>query len=144
MNKSNNNINTKIEDNRKNINDEFNELIKELNTENRKPYSIFYRPKLYSFLDGKYKYYRLYIDKDIITEDENNQDLPVKYEEGKNAKLNDINNNKIGKSYSKFLIGDDKNAKGNNKKIIINNINFEKNNIDSLKDNENDVENEKG
>ena len=143
MNKSNNNINTKIEDNRKNINDEFNELIKELNLENRKPYSIFYRPKLYSFLDGKYKYYRLYIDKDIITEDENNQDLPVKYEEEKNAKLNDINDSKIGKSYSKFSIGDDKNARGNNKKIIINNINFEKNNIESLKDNENDIENEK-
>ena len=68
---------------RKNINDEFNELIKELNSENKKPYSIFYRLKLYSFLDGKYKYYRLYIDKDIITEDENNQDLPVKYKEGK-------------------------------------------------------------
>ena len=143
MNKSNNNIEIKIEDNRKNINDEFNELIKELNSENKKPYSIFYRPKLYSFLDGKYKYYRLYIDKDIITEDENNQDLPIKYEDVKNAKLNDINNSKIGKSLSKFSIGDDKNTKGNNKKIIINNINFEKNNIESLKDNENDVENEK-
>ena len=143
MNKNNNNIQTKIEDNRKNINDEFNELIKELNSENKKPYSIFYRPKLYSFLDGKYKYYRLYIDKDIITEDENNQDLPVKFEEGNNIKLNDINNSKIGKSYSKLSIGNDKNAKGNNKKIIINNINFEKNNIESLKDNENDIENEK-
>ena len=143
MNKNNNNIQTKIEDNRKNINDEFNELIKELNSENKKPYSIFYRPKLYSFLDGKYKYYRLYIDKDIITEDENNQDLPVKFGEGNNVKLNDINNSKIGKSYSKLSIGDDKNAKGNNKKIIINNINFEKNNIESLKDNENDIENEK-
>ena len=143
MNKSNNNIQTKIEDNRKNINDEFNELIKELNSENKKPYSIFYKLILYSFLDGKYKYYRLYIDKDIITEDENNQDLPIKFEEGKNAKLNDISNSKFGKSYSKFSIGDDKNAKGNNKKIIINNINFEKNNIESLKDNENDAENEK-
>jgi len=143
MNKSNNNIHTKIEDNRKNINDEFNELIKELNSENKKPYSIFYRLKLYSFLDGKYNYYRLYIDKDIITEDENNQDLPVKYEEGKNAKLNDINNSKLGKNYSKFSNGDDKNTKGNNKKIIINNINLDKKNIESLKDNENDVENEK-
>lgn len=42
-----------------------------------------------------------------------------KYEEGKNVKLNDINHSKIGKSYSKFSIGDDKNTKGNNKKIII-------------------------
>jgi len=141
-NNKNNNNNARIEDNRKNINDEFNELIKELNSENKKPYSIFYRLRLYSFLDGKYKYYRLYIDKDIITEDENNRDLPVKYEEGKNDKLNDFNNSKIGKSYSKFSIGDDKNTKRNNKKIIINNNNFEKNNIESLKENENDVEKE--
>ena len=60
LNKSNNNIQTKIEDNRKNINDEFNELIKELNSENKKPYSIFYKLILYSFLDGKYKYYKAF------------------------------------------------------------------------------------
>ena len=129
MNKNNNNnIQNQIEDNIKNIKDNFNELINELNSENKKPYSIIYKPKLYSFLDGKYKYYRLYINKDIITEDGISQDLPVKYDEGKNTKLTDINNSKIEKSYS---ITD-----------VINNKNFEKYDIESLKYKENDVENE--
>jgi len=52
-NNKNNNNNARIEDNRKNINDEFNGLIKELNSENKKPYSIFYRLKLYSFFRWK-------------------------------------------------------------------------------------------
>ena len=62
-----------IEDNFQNINDEFNLLIKELSKENTKPFSIFYKVQMYSFLDGKYKYYRLYINDDIITGNENDQ-----------------------------------------------------------------------
>ena len=50
-----------------NIINEFNELIKEYNNQKLVPTSIFYKIKLFSFLNGKYKYYKLYINNDIIS-----------------------------------------------------------------------------
>ena len=43
------------------------DFIKELNNQNVKPFSIYYRVKLYTFLDGKYKYYRVYVNSNTIT-----------------------------------------------------------------------------
>ena len=57
-----------IEDDPQNISFEYNELIKELNRQNIKPYNIFYRIKLYTFLDDKYKYYRIYIYNSLLSE----------------------------------------------------------------------------
>jgi len=45
--------------------------IKELNKDNIKPFSIFYKIVMHSFLDEKYKYYRVYIKDDIFTENHN-------------------------------------------------------------------------
>ena len=59
-----------IEDDPQNIILEFNDFIKELNLQNIKPFSIFYNIKLYTFLNNKYKYYRIYVKNNIITENE--------------------------------------------------------------------------
>ena len=70
-----------IEDAFQNINDEYNELIKELIKENIKPYSIFYIIKKISFLDEKYKYYKIYINDDIITEKSKTEKEMKKYDD---------------------------------------------------------------
>ena len=56
-----------IEDDPQNIGLEFNELISELSYQAIKPFSIFYKIQLKTFIDGKYKYYRVYIYDDIIS-----------------------------------------------------------------------------
>ena len=50
------------------IYEEYDELISSLNKENIKPFSIFFRIESYSFLKGKYMYYRVYISNDIMNE----------------------------------------------------------------------------
>ena len=57
---------TQYEDTLQNISEEFNELITQLTKEHDKPISIFYNVHTHFFLNGKYKYYRLYINDDII------------------------------------------------------------------------------
>ena len=64
-----------IEDNLNNILKEFKELISELNNDNNKIFCIFYKVKKYSFLGGKYKYYRIYIYDNFIKENNNENDL---------------------------------------------------------------------
>ena len=49
-----------------NISDEFNDLITLLTKEQEKPINIFYNIHVHSFLNGKHKYYRVYINDDII------------------------------------------------------------------------------
>ena len=47
--------------------DEYNDFIKEMNTNNcKKSYSIFYRIQCRNFLEGKYKYYKVYITYDLL------------------------------------------------------------------------------
>ena len=55
-----------IEDAFKNIVYEYNDLINELSKEKVKSFRIYYNIQLHSFLDGKYKYYRIYVNDDII------------------------------------------------------------------------------
>ena len=52
--------------------EEYDELIKELNAQHPKPYSIFFRTECHSFIGDKYKYYRVYITNDLLYE---NQDI---------------------------------------------------------------------
>jgi hypothetical protein len=52
-----------------NIIDEYNDFIKEIQLHNKKSYSIFYRIECRSFLEGKYKYYKIYITNDLLSED---------------------------------------------------------------------------
>ena len=61
-----------IEDDPQNISVEFYELIKELNRQKITPFKIFYRIKLYNFLEDKYKYYRIYINNNVLSENEYN------------------------------------------------------------------------
>ena len=50
--------------------EEYDNFIKELNSKNSKPYSIFFRIESHSFINGKYKYFRVYITNDILAENE--------------------------------------------------------------------------
>ena len=75
---SKNNYQAPPEENKEDISDEFNNITKEINKKNVKTFNIFYRIKLYSFIEGKYKYYRVYVYhnyltvKDIDSPDNNN------------------------------------------------------------------------
>jgi len=66
-----NEVDMQIEVILQNINDEFDELIREYNKENLRPISIFFEIRMFTFLDGKYKYYMVNINNDIITDNEN-------------------------------------------------------------------------
>ena len=63
---SGNDNETQYEDTLQNISEEFNDLITQLTKEYDKPISIFYNVHTHAFLNGKYKYYRVYINDDII------------------------------------------------------------------------------
>ena len=91
-----------IETDLQNITAEFNDLIKELNNQNVKPFSIYYRVKLYTYLDGKYKYYRVYVNNNTFTinDFESTSRLPKDITERKveNKKSLDFKNNLSKKS----------------------------------------------
>ena len=102
-----------IEDDPQNISIEYNELITELSSQKLKPISIFYKIKLYTFIDGKYKYYRIYINNDMISENiikQINEEIDIK-----NENLNDKN-----KNYKRDIMTSK--TKESKKKIKINNI----------------------
>ena len=81
-----NNNQPQYEDCLQNINEEFNKLITELNNQKIKPFSIFYTIQMFSFLEGKYKYYRINITDDIITGNEKIIVFNKKLEESKKFK----------------------------------------------------------
>ena len=64
----NDNEKNEIEESKQKIIYEFNDLIKELSKEKNKQYKIFYNIKMESFLDGKYKFYIIFINDDIISQ----------------------------------------------------------------------------
>ena len=73
--RNDNDNNGQIDTDPQNISVEFNELLRELSNIKSNPFSIFYKIKLCTFLEGKYKYYRIYIDNDILTDNEYNTEL---------------------------------------------------------------------
>ena len=131
--RNNSNINQKkIEENILNISEEFNDLIEILNKEKNKPFSIFYRIKMFSFLDGKYKYYRIYIANDNITENEKEDNSQKKNEDTNKSKKENSIDMKMESSASNINPNSSKNLhnirKGNRKKILLSN-NLNNNNM---------------
>ena len=59
-----------LEEDPVNIRSEYNEFIIELNKQNNRPISIYYRVKLFTFMENKYKYYTIEITNNIISENE--------------------------------------------------------------------------
>ena len=125
-------INNKImllsyEDALQNISKEFNDLILELNKQNIKPFSIFYKIQICSFLDNKYKYYRINICDDIITENEKgnilikeiNKDIKRSISKKSNEKIRKI---KIINKENQLLKNDN-----NNNLVDLNNIKINNN-----------------
>ena len=107
-NKKNNNNEAQYEDYLQNINEEFNDLISELNKLDVKPFSIFYKVQKFSYLDDKYKYYRINISDDIITGNEKGQILNKEIDESKKFKTSNINEiksnmSKISKEYNRKI-----------------------------------------
>ena len=51
--------------------EEYEEFIKEINSDHPKSYSIFFRIEAHSFIGGKYKYYRIYIINDLLAGNDN-------------------------------------------------------------------------
>ena len=58
-------------ENKQGLFDEYDDLIKILNMQQIKPFSIFFRCELHNFLGGKYKYYRIYITSDLLSKNDN-------------------------------------------------------------------------
>ena len=120
INENNNNYQAQNEE-EQNIIMEFNELIKELNNQKVKPISIFYKIKLYNFIDGKYKYYKIYIMNDIITENELGQAKPLDDDILNKNTNKEFASNNISKKESKRKIkiklkdNDSKNENNKNK-----------------------------
>ena len=116
-----------IEDDPFNISLEYNELINELSCLKIQPFSIFFKIQLNTFIEGKYKYYRIYINNDMISENE----ISPTTNEMVNIidNLKDKNQNSIYKK---------KNTK-ESKKII--KKNFEKKNQNLEDNNQNNIEN---
>ena len=78
------------------IYNEYNVIIKELSSQKLKPYSIFYKIQLFNFLDGKYKYYRVYITNDIIAENIPENEIEQPQEKKSNSEFkSDISNDNI-------------------------------------------------
>jgi hypothetical protein len=55
--------------------EEYEELIRELNLNHPKSYSIFFRIESHSFINGKYKYYRIYVINDLLSGNENPMEI---------------------------------------------------------------------
>ena len=65
---NNNNINNnyEVEEDPRNIKTDINNLISDYNELKIRSCNIFYKIKLYTFLDGKYKYYRLFLNNLVV------------------------------------------------------------------------------
>ena len=139
-----------------NIKNDLNSLINDFYDDKIKSFSIFYKVKLYTFLDGKYKYYKVFINNDMMKE---NEIIPMNAETniGKTVDINKLmnigeNNSKESEKKIKIII-DEKNSKNGinqntnnenntngskNNKAIMNEQNQNKQNVsDSNKNNDN-------
>ena len=127
-----------------NINDDFNDYMSELSNKKIKPFSIFYKIKMYSFLEGKYKYYRVYITDDIITGNEKELILNKENNESRKSKnYMDSNISKISNCYNVKKIIKRKSIKARKERQLdssnINNTNNIQNK--KIETNNNEIEN---
>ena len=111
-----------------NVSEEYNEFIKEIKSQNKWAYSIFYRIECRSFLDGKYKYYKIHITNDLLSDTLN--DIISK------SKNNLISNTENNKKDNNSLID---NPIKNNDKLIKLKINHNLDNIKNKKANNNNI-----
>ena len=134
--------NAEEENDSQDIKNDLNSLINDFYDDKIKSFSIFYKVKLYTFLEGKYKYYKVFINNDMMKE---NEIIPMNAET-KIGKIPDINNlintdkNKSEESVKKIkIIMDEKNSKiGVNKNAKNeNNTNGSKNNKVIMEQNQN-------
>jgi len=116
-----------------NIKNDLNSLINSFYDDKIKSFSIFYKVKLYTFLEGKYKYYKVFINNDMMKENEIisiNEEANI----GKTVDINKLMNigkNKTKESEKKIKIFmDEKNSKNgvNKNDKIEDNTNGNKNN----------------
>ena len=108
--------------------EEYDDLISEFNSQQTKPYSIFFRIEAHNFIGGKYKYYRIYIINDLLSGNENT----LSFHSNINNNLNDegtfisnenYNNNKVKlkdlhESNNMTILGNQLVKKNSNNKII--------------------------
>ena len=92
---------------------EYEDLIKEISMRYQKSFSVFYKIITKSFLDGKYKYYRVYITNDIIALNENSHNIPsaggLTGSQAKKSKLLESSSkgdNKVSGKQIKLKVGD--------------------------------------
>ena len=141
----------KIEDNNEKlkIKEEFNDFIKEINSQSKRAYSIFYKIECRKFIEGKYRYYKIHISNDLLSDNFNdillnpknyisNTDVNIKENNhitNNNTNINykmiklKINSNKnnqvnIKKDNNMNKEGDNNNINENSKDININQLNF--------------------
>ena len=112
------------ENNNENFNsyEEYNDFIKEINSQNKKPFSIFYRIECRKFIQGKYRYYKIYITSDLLSDNFNEITSNTKNNYVSNTDNNIKDNNSITDNPSK-----------NNEKMIKLKIDSNKNNFENLK-----------
>jgi len=126
-----NEVQGQIENEQQNISAEFNDFIKELNNQNVKPFSIFYRVKLYKFLDGKFKYYRVYVNNNTITlNDIESYNIP-----------NDLYETKAEKTKSSLELKNNLSKKSRESKKVIKLLNNGKRTINGITNKTNNAEN---
>ena len=101
-NNNNNELSGTFAEDSKNIIKEYNQLIKEYNIQQVTPISIFYKIKDYYFLNGKFRYYKVFINNDIISRDEfdsliKNDILKQSFLQKSSCKINNAKNKIIKK-----------------------------------------------
>ena len=97
--KGKNNNNYEFEEDPRNIKTEITNLISDYNEQKIKCTNIFYKIKLYTFLDGKYKYYRLFLNNLVV---QRNVTLYKKTNAGSIIYRKEINGNILKRSDSKI------------------------------------------
>ena len=111
--------------------EEFDDFIKELNSQNPKPYSIFFRTECHSFIGGKYKYYRVYVTNDLLSDNE----IQDTDQLNPNSISDEINNLKETLFYQSKIknINDDSSIYGSSNRTLIKNKNPNSPNLIRLK-----------
>ena len=129
-------MNEKGEDDKINPSDLFSDFIKEISSQSKKAYSIFYRIETRKFIEGKYRYFRIYITNDLLSENFNDVLLNTKTNLISNTDTNNKDNaGKIAEKLIKLKLNNKNNA-DNMKNEKINNNEESKNNNININNNE--------
>ena len=102
--------------------EEYNDFIKEINSQNKRAYSIFYRIECRKFIEGKYLYYKIYIANDLLSVNFNDLISNTKNNYISNTGNNIKDNNLITDNLAK-----------KKEKLIKLKIDSNKNNLEDLK-----------